>query len=267
MSLAPGLESHLRAASALDSCPGDVCPYICVSSYLRLCATDTVAGVSTDPLGLRAHAPVLEAYGRFSESDPIPFTIPGHKQRTDLIGDVIRGDVPLYAGLDTMKVDHGTLARAQRLAAELWGADWARFSVGGSTHGNQALALAIGQPGDEVVVGGTLHRSMLLGLVLADLRPVWVHPDIDASTGLPLGYSAADVDAALVDHPDAGAVFLGDPSYVGTFGDVSAIANVTHRHDAVLMIDAAWGAHFGFHPALAGLFARWTYPMVVRMSE
>lgn len=206
--------------------------------------------VMDDPLGLRAYAPLLDAYLRFIDSAPTPFTIPGHKQRTDLVGSVIRGDVPLYAGLDTMKVDHGTLAQSELLAAEVWWADWARFSVGGSTHGNQALALAIGQPGDTVIVGRTLHRSMLLGLVLADLRPVWVYPDIDASTGLPLGYTAASIDAALVDHPGARAVFLGDPSYVGTFGDVAAVADVAHRHDAALIIDAAWGAHFGFHPAL-----------------
>ena len=58
----------------------------------------------------------------------------------DLVGDVIAGDVPLYGGLDTMKVTRGTLAEAERRAARLWGADRCRFSVGGSTHGNQALA-------------------------------------------------------------------------------------------------------------------------------
>ena len=62
---------------------------------------------------------------------------------------MIAGDVPLYAGLDTMKVTEGTLAEAERRAARLWGADRCRFSVGGSTHGNQALALAVGAPGDH----------------------------------------------------------------------------------------------------------------------
>jgi len=206
--------------------------------------------MAVDPLGLRAHAPLLDAYWRFIDSSPTPFTIPGHKQRTELVGEVIRGDVPLYGGLDTMKVEHGTLAEAEHLAADLWGADWLRFSVGGSTHGNQALALAIGQPGDTVIVGRTLHRSLLLGLVLADLRPVWVHPSIDEATGLPLGYDADTIDAALTIHPHARAVFLGEPSYVGTTGDIAALANTCHQHDVPLIIDAAWGAHFGFHPEL-----------------
>ena len=67
---------------------------------------------------------------------------------------------------------------AEERAARLWGADWCRFSVAGSTHGNQALALAVGSPGQEVIVTRCLHRSLLLGLVLAGLRPVWVRPEL-----------------------------------------------------------------------------------------
>ncbi len=208
----------------------------------------------SDPLGLRDDAPLLDAWLTFREAaargEVRPFTIPGHKQRTDLVGDVVAGDVPLYAGLDTMKQSGGVLAAAEQQAARFWGADWCRFSVGGSTHGNQALALAIGAPGDEVVVGRTLHRSLLLGLVLAGLRPVWVRPDVDPATGLPGPVPVAAVERALAEHPRAVAVFLGDPSYVGTVGDVAGCASAAHAAGVPLVVDAAWGAHFGLHPAL-----------------
>ena len=204
----------------------------------------------TDPRRLRGDAPLLDAWLRFQEEAPTPFTIPGHKQRRDLVGDVVAGDVPLYAGLDTMKLARGVVAEAERRAARLWGADLCRFSVGGSTHGNQAMALAVARPGERVVVARTLHRSMLLGLVLAGLEPIWLRPDVDATHGLPLGVSAAALEAALDEAPDARAVFVGDPSYVGTVGDVGGLATVAHRYGIPLVVDAAWGAHLGFHPAL-----------------
>jgi lysine decarboxylase len=193
---------------------------------------------------------LLDAWLRFYESAPTPFTIPGHKQRHHLVGDVVTGDVPLYGGLDTMSLAHGRLADAQARAASLWGADECRFLVGGSTQGNQALALAVAQPGDEVVVSRTLHRSLLLGLVLAGLRPVWVRPDVDTRHGLPTGVRAEALVHALDAAPRARAVFVGDPSYVGTVGPVAQLAEVAHERNLPLIVDAAWGAHFGFHPAL-----------------
>lgn len=182
----------------------------------------------TDPRGLRGSAPLLDAWLRFQEAGQTPFTIPGHKQRTDLVGDVVAGDVPLYAGFDTMKLGAGVLADAESRAAAVWGADVCRFSTGGSTHANQALALAVAGDGDEVVVSRTLHRSVLLGLVPAGLSPIWVRPEVDAATGLPLGVPPAAVEAALRRHPRARAVFAGDPSYVGTIGDVAGLADVAH---------------------------------------
>jgi lysine decarboxylase len=206
--------------------------------------------VPTDPRGLRDAAPLLDAWLRFQEAPPTPFTIPGHKQRPDLVGDVVAGDVPLYAGLDSMKLSDGVLADAERRAARLWGADLCRFSTGGATHANQAVALALGGDGDRVVVSRTLHRSMLLGMVLAGLTPVWVSPEVDVASGLPVGVDPGAVDRALRDNPMVRAVCVGDPSYVGTVGDVAGLAEVAHRHDVPLVVDAAWAAHFGFHPAL-----------------
>ena len=126
----------------------------------------------TDPRGLRSDAPLLDAWLRFHEEAPTPFTIPGHKHRHDLVGDVIAGDVPYYGGLDTMKVTRGVLARAQQRAARAWGVDAAFLLVGGSTQANQAAVLAVARPGDRVLVGRALHRSVFLGLVLTGLEPV-----------------------------------------------------------------------------------------------
>ena len=204
----------------------------------------------TDPRGLRGDAPLLDAWLRFYEHQPTPFTIPGHKQRTDLVGDVVAGDVPLYAGLDTMKLTAGVLTEAEARAARLWGADVCRFSTGGATQANQAVALALAGDGDRVVVSRTLHRSLLLGLVLAGLTPVWVRPEGDPATGLPLGIAPETVRRTLIENPDAVAVFVGDPSYVGTVGDVAGLADAAHEHGVPLVVDAAWAAHFGFHPGL-----------------
>jgi len=207
-----------------------------------------------DPRGLRGDAPLLDAWLRFTaqadEGKLAPMCVPGHKQRHDLVGPVVAGDAALYGGLDTIKHADTLRQEAERRAAQLWGADWCRFSVAGSTHGNQALALAIGSPGQEIIVTRSLHRSLLLGLVLAGLHPVWVTPAVDPASGLPEAVSMKTVRAALASHPGACAVYLGDPSYVGSYGDLAGHAAAAHEAGVPLLVDAAWAAHLGFHPDL-----------------
>ena len=108
----------------------------------------------------------------------------------------------------------------------------------------------MGRPGDRVVVSRTLHRSMLLGLVLAGLEPVWVRPDVDPTLGLPTGVTAAALEAALAARPTHGRCSSATRPTSARVGDVRALATVAHRYGIPLVVDAAWGAHLGFHPAL-----------------
>jgi len=205
---------------------------------------------SDDPRNLRKEAPLLDGWLDFRAADITSFGTPGHKQRLDLVGKVVDGDVPLYGGVDTIRQRKRAMARADRELARVWGADWGRISVGGSTHGNQTLVLAICHPGDEVIVTRTLHRSLLLGMVLAGVTPVWVSPEVDPTTGLPTRVPVERVERALAEHPRAKALFLVEPTYVGTLSDIAAHAEVAHAHGIPLVVDQAWGAYFGFHPAL-----------------
>jgi len=207
-----------------------------------------------DPLGLAADAPLLAAWldwMRLAQAGQLaPMTTPGHKQRYDLVGTVVAGDAPLYGALAPIKYADRLRADAEARAAALWGADWCRFSVAGSTHGNQTFCLALGQPGQKVIITRLLHRSLLLGMVMAGLHPVWVRPEVDPATGLPGGVPVQTVRDALAAHPDACGVILGDPSYVGTIGDLAGCARAAHEAGVPLIVDAAWAAYQGFHPDL-----------------
>jgi len=217
-------------------------------------AANEVAPESIASAGLRAEAPLLDGYLSFLESKATPFTTPGHKGRAarldEDLGAVVSGDVPLYGGVDTVKSAGGRLAEAERRSALWYGADWCRYSTGGSTHCNQALCLAIGRPGDKVVVTRSLHRSLLLGMVLADLEPCWLPTAIDSATGMPLGVAVEDVETTLTANPDARAVLITEPGYLGTLSDVRHIIEVAHERDVPVIVDQAWGAHFGHHPRL-----------------
>ena len=201
---------------------------------------------------LRASAPLLDAYLAYFEGDLTPFTIPGHKQRAAQIdqglGALVDTDIPLYGGLDEIKLTNQVLKASESLAAQLWGADYARFSTGGSTHANQAVILALGKPGDKVALSRTAHRSVLSALVLAGLEPIWLTPEIDTTTGVPLGIPLSELGRAIAQKPIA--LLLTEPGYLGTISDLAPLIKKARDHALPVIVDAAWGGHFGFHPDL-----------------
>jgi arginine decarboxylase len=201
---------------------------------------------------LRNIAPLLDAYLSYFEASRTPFTIPGHKQKAARLdpglGALVDTDIPLYGGLDEIKLTNKVLTHAEKLAADLWGADFARFSTGGSTHANQAIILALGKPGDKVALSRTAHRSVLSALVLAGLEPLWLTPEIDQKTGVPIGIPLREFERVLAEKPIA--LLLTEPGYLGTISDISALVKRAHEVSIPVIVDAAWGGHFGFHPDL-----------------
>jgi lysine decarboxylase len=161
---------------------------------------------------------------------------------------LVDSDVPLYGGLDEIKLTNKVLVRAEKLAADFWGADFARFSTGGSTHANQAAILALGKPGDKVAVSRTAHRSVLSALVLAGLEPLWLTPEINNATGIPIGIPISELERVLPEKPIA--LLLTEPGYLGTLSDIGSLVALAHSHSMPVIIDAAWGGHFGFHKDL-----------------
>ena len=193
-------------------------------------------------------APLVDAVDRFFERPDATFTTPGHKRAPWLTDPLLDLDLPLATGADDSQLSGDYLGEAERLAAELWSADFCRFSVNGSTHGNEAFALAVGAPGDRVAVSRNLHKSLFAGLILAGLEPVWLRPEVDPDTGLSVGLSVSEVQRAL--EQGVRAVMLVEPSYVGVISDLDAIVALAHSADVPVIVDQAWGSHLGLHPEL-----------------
>lgn len=195
-----------------------------------------------------ADAPLAAALQRFYESGDDTFTTPGHKRAPWLADPLLALDAPLATGADDAQLSGGYLRRAERLAARLWEADYCRFAVNGSTQGNQAFALGTVHPGERVAVSRNLHKSLFAGLILAGADPIWMQPEIDPATGLPVGMPLSEVQRALAQGVRA--VMLVEPSYVGTVSDLEAIVGLAHGAGVPVIVDQAWGSHLGLHPGL-----------------
>ncbi|MDQ4214934.1 aminotransferase class I/II-fold pyridoxal phosphate-dependent enzyme [Microbacterium sp. ASV81] len=205
------------------------------------------------------NTPYADALRRFAARDLQLLNVPGHAADpaaapllADFFGaELLRRDVePLLDGID--KGEDNPLEQARRAAARAWGARRTWFLTNGASEANRmaALALAAFRSPDEIVVAQrSAHSSFFDGIILGGLDPRFVQPAIDERHGINHGVTAAAMREALR-HGDAKAAYVISPSYFGAVADVAGIAQVCHEAGIPLVVDAAWGAHFGFHPDL-----------------
>jgi len=203
-------------------------------------------------------APYLEAITAYGFRGSTRFHVPGHKGgegadpglRYALGEEALLLDVPQ----DIEGIDAGPsptpYERAEALAADAYGASRCWFLTNGATQGNHALCLALAPPGKRVVLQRNSHASLIDGLVLSGGLAHWVAPEYDPELGMAHGVTPEALAGALRSAPDARTVFIVSPTYYGMAADVEACAEVAHGAGAALVVDCAWGAHFGFHPAL-----------------
>jgi arginine/lysine/ornithine decarboxylase len=205
-----------------------------------------------------AETPVLQALAAYHRHGYVPFTPPGHKQArgtdprvVEVLGEaVFRSDLLATAGLDDRTSSGHVLQRAQELMADAVGADQTFFSTCGSSLSVKSAMLAVAGPHEKLLVGRDAHKSVISGLILSGVRPIWVWPQWDPDLHLAHPPSPEAHERRLAEHPDARGALVTSPTPYGTCADLAAITDVCHRRGRPAIVDEAWGAHLPFHPDL-----------------
>lgn len=214
---------------------------------------------------LHRETPYSDAINALAEHDWQRIHVPGHQAKPENVPGVaslvgahaLKLDFPmLFSGVDQTTWQLVTpgrvtpIMRAQELAADAWGASRSWFITTGASGGNHIATTVVRGLGNELVVQRSVHSSVIDGLTHAGLTPHFVHGAVDPGLGSNHGVTAAQVDAALTEHPESAAVYIVSPSYFGAVADIEAIAETAHAHNVPLIVDEAWGSHFGLHPDL-----------------
>jgi lysine decarboxylase len=201
--------------------------------------------------------PYLDAIVEYAERRPGRFHVPGHKggHGADpaaieaLGGTAFDRDIP--AGIEGIDVGPDSpFQRAQRLAADAWGARRSWFLINGASQGNHATCLALRHHGRSVVVQRNAHSSTIDGIILAGLEPTFVAPELDAELGVAHCLSPESLAEALDRSPGAVAALTVSPTYFGAVADIAGLSKVCRDRGLPLVVDEAWGSHLRFSPLL-----------------
>lgn len=204
--------------------------------------------------------PLFDALMKYGEQRPAYFRIPGHRYEKginpkwrEVVGDKIFSfDLTETPLCDDLHNASGAIKDAQDLASELWGSDYTHFLVNGSTCGNQVAVITTAVNGEKICIPRNAHKSALMGLILGGAKPVYIAPYIEEEWGLQGGITAEQAEKMFQENPDCKGMMVVSPSYYGITSNIKELADVCHKHNAILMVDEAHGAHCYFSDELPG---------------
>lgn len=164
------------------------------------------------------------------------------------LSPVAKWDVTELSITDDLADPTGMILNTELAYARVYGARHSFLLVNGSTAGLYAMLLSIGKD-KRVLLSADCHKAAISGAALAG-HDVGIIP-VEEN-----GVVTAEAVNSALDASPAAAVLIVSPDYYGRCADIEAIANLTHAHGALLMVDAAHGAHFPFSAGLPYFPAR-----------
>jgi len=183
----------------------------------------------------------LEKY----KNTAVPMHMPGHKRYKRvrylkrLAADI---DITEIEGFDDLHHPTGIIKESQERAAKIWGAARSHFLVGGSTAGIISAVYSHTRRGDTVLLSRNCHKSVYHAIEICGLTPKYIYPEKD-DNGIFQSISPEDVENNI---EGVSLVIITSPTYEGIVSDIARISKITHKGGALLLVDEAHGAHFGF---------------------
>lgn len=233
------------------------------------------------PSSLQDVSSLADAMQKHLQQERVSFHTPGHKGFSwQADGSFARDsrleeDLTELPGLDQLAYPDGVIDDLEKRAAQIWGAESTLISVNGASAGIVAAIIMLAKRGTHLLVPRNCHRSVIHGLILSGLQPIWFEPEWDEEWGFWGAPLASSLESVITEpgrnkprpygfvgnrHLDSGTANFADtvqaekavkiagmvitsPTYAGALADIKSIAELAGKHDIPLIVDEAQGAH------------------------
>lgn len=188
-------------------------------------------------------APLFEALLRYSDRPLVPFHTPGHKLGVGLEREWFKPG--LINQIDLTEITafdwSGAVKKAQMLAADFFQADYSFFLTQGASQGIIGALTGLFAPGDKVLVARNCHLSVINGIILSGLTPVFIETEYLRDWGIPSGVKEAALLEKLQTNPDFKGLIITNPTYQGIARNIQKYRTVIGER--LLLVDEAHGGH------------------------
>ena len=193
--------------------------------------------------------PICDFVRRYAQCGTVRLHMPGHKGAPILGCEHL--DITEISGADSLYEASGIIKKSEDNASRLFGCPTFYSTEGSSQCIRAMLYLAMlkakqqGQP-LRIAAGRNAHKTFLSAAALLDVDVDWLYPEESSA------YLSCDITKDTLETYFSGcavlpvAVYVTSPDYLGNLLRIDELAEVCHRHGALLLVDNAHGAYLRF---------------------
>lgn len=191
--------------------------------------------------------PICDFVRAYAEKNPLRGHMPGHKGISRLGFEHL--DITEIDGADSLYCAEGIIAESEKNAGKLFGAHTFYSTEGSSQCIRAMLYLAKLYAAQEhlppkIAAARNAHQVFITAAALLGMEVDWLYSKTHCSY-LSCPLQPEELDAFLTDN-SVSAVYVTSPDYLGNTLDLAALAEVSHRHNCLFLVDNAHGAYLKF---------------------
>ena len=192
--------------------------------------------------------PILNTLDQYLSKNPIRMHVPFHggSSNNDVFPEELYNlDISEVSGYDIEGKDN-PIFQSEESTADFFGVKHSFYLTGGASVGLLASMIALNKFGKKVILARNVHKSVVNGVILAGLEPVWLDVDFIEEWGIFSKVKADKLESILSKNKDIAGCVIVSPTYEGVISDVRQIAGICHERNIPLIVDEAHGAHLFF---------------------
>ena len=186
---------------------------------------------------------LLTELKKYKRKNIVPMHMPGHKRKRCIKNDIpYHIDITEIDGFDNLHNPAGILKDCQSNATCLFNTKQTFFLVNGSTCGILASIKSVCDYGEKIILPKNCHKSVYHVIELLNLNSVFI-PTYCDDNNITKDIKTEILEKIINENTDAKCVFITSPTYEGVISDIKRISEICHKHNILLIVDEAHGAH------------------------
>lgn len=199
--------------------------------------------------------PILNTLNDYLSRNPIRMHVPFHggiSNSNVFPSEIYNLDVSEISGYDIGGEDNPVF-QSEKITANYFNVEHSFYLTGGASVGLLAAMIALNKHGKKVILARNVHKSVINGVILAGLEPIWLDVDFLNEWGIFSKIDLNKLENIFSEEKNIAGCVIVSPTYEGVISDVEAIAMICHSKNIPLIVDEAHGAHLYFVGACHGM--------------